>query len=253
MHAPIQLTRPDLRLLPSAALPAPKRQYVPLVFVPGTRVRLLTEARKMPCPSFSLPAGESCPYALYGPGSVCADCYAKKGNYLRYPATTRAQRARYKWVRRCLKTPEGTAELVATLTEAIRRTHNDYFRGHDAGDFFAPAYVRAWTRIVRQLPGVRFWFPTRSWRAITDQRLSEYTRREWTLALTELASQPNVSLRPSGLWVNAPAPRIAGLAAGTAVVDDGSHTCPASRQGNACLDCRTCFDRPDLEVGYPLH
>jgi hypothetical protein len=37
-------------------------------------------------------------------------------------------------------------------------------RLHVGGDFYSPAYARKWLRVMRRLPGVRFFFYTRSWR-----------------------------------------------------------------------------------------
>src|SRR5262245_20095387 len=73
------------------------RQYIPRIYVPGTTTLLLTEARKMPCPSWSLPARVSCPFSLSGPGAICASCYADKGSYTQYPGVKRAQNIRYEW------------------------------------------------------------------------------------------------------------------------------------------------------------
>jgi hypothetical protein len=241
----------------------------PRVFVPGTEywvtetdkrgrlrakkhgVLLLSDASKMPSLSFSLPAGASCPWALYGEGTICGDCYAQKGRYV-MPDVANAQRVRFEWVRRCMRSPEGIAEFVSVMVDAITRARNSYFRGHDSGDMFSPAYVRAWVQICRALPDVRFWFPSRAWRVLTIKNVSDHTRSEWALALSDLASLPNVALRPSALFFNAPAPRIPGWAAGTTAADEG-FSCPAPLQGNICGSCRVCFDRPELEVSYHRH
>jgi len=228
----------------------------PKRYVPGTRVSLLSDASKMPSLSFSLPAGESCPWAEYesdsdGSLAICAECYAQKGRYV-MPGVANAQSVRFEWARRCMRTPEGTDEFVNVLTDAIRDARNLYFRGHDSGDFFSPAYVRAWIRICRNLPQVHFWFPTRTWRALLNPRVSAHTKQLWALALTELASLPNVALRPSALFFNAPAPRIPGFAAGTTARDEGFN-CPAATQGNICGSCRVCFDNHDTEVSYHRH
>ena len=164
-----------------------------------------------------------------------------------------AQRKRYVWVRECLKSEEGTHSFVSTMVEVIRRTGNPYFRVHDSGDLFSPAYVWAWVRIVQALPGVRFWFPTRSWRPLTMSRVSPATKVAWELALLALSAEPNVTVRPSALFFNAPAPRIPGLAAGSTAASDGSFTCPASRQNNECGDCRACWDAPQSAISYRAH
>jgi hypothetical protein len=229
------------------------RHYIPRAYVPGTTSLLLTEARKMPCASWSLPAREACPYALNGQGTICGSCYADKGSYTQYPSVKKAQRARFTWTRDCLKTPEGTDSFVHVLVDVIRRAGQPYFRVHDSGDLFSPAYVWAWVRIVQSLPDIAFWFPTRSWRALTMKGMSASTRMAWELALMALSSQPNVTVRPSALFFNAPAPRIPGLAAGSTAADDGSYSCPASKQDNECRDCRKCWDAPEMAISYKAH
>jgi Gene product 88 len=229
------------------------RHYIPRAYVPGTTTVLLTEARKMPCASWSLPAREACPYALNGEGTICGSCYADKGSYTQYPNVKRAQRARFAWVRESLKTDAGTDDFVRTMVDVIRRTRNPYFRVHDSGDLFSPAYTWAWVRIVQSLPDVKFWFPTRSWRPLTMSKISPATKVAWELALMALAAEPNVTVRPSALFFNAPAPRIPGLQAGSTAADDGSYSCPASKQDNECRDCRACWDAPATPISYRAH
>lgn len=213
------------------------RSSIPLDHVPGTTVRLLSRPTKMPCPSWSLPAGPACPYMVTGEHSICGGCYALKGRYAD-PQTQHAQQVRFDWVRECLKTPAGTQTFIDTMDWAIRRTHYRYMRVHDSGDLFSPAYTRAWIEICRGLQQtVDFWFPTRSWRA------------PWVDVIRELAALPNVSVRPSALFFGDAPPRIAGLHAGTTVKSEG-FTCPAPRQGGQCLDCRTCWLRKGVEVSY---
>ena len=230
------------------------RHYIPRAYVPETTTLLLTEARKMPCASWSLPAREACPYAFNaGKHSICANCYADKGSYTQYPTVKAAQRKRFAWVRECLKTDEGTDSFVRTMVDVIRRAGNPYFRVHDSGDLFSPAYTWAWVRIVQALPEIKFWFPTRSWRPLTMAKISPATRMAWELALTALAGEPNVTVRPSALFFNAPAPRIPGLQAGSTAADDGSYSCPASKQDNECRDCRACWDKPETPISYRAH
>src|SRR5215467_11443010 len=95
--------------------------------VPGTSVRLLTQTTKMPGPSWSLPAHKACPRAA---GTICDSCYASKGCY-RYNTTQNAQAARFAWTVQCMRTPEGRASWVATMTAAIRAAGCEYFRVHD--------------------------------------------------------------------------------------------------------------------------
>lgn len=66
----------------------------------------------------------------------------------------------------------------------------------------------------------------------------------------------NLTIRISAYFVNQIAP--SGIAKRLGVVTstvhtDGKFTCPASKQGNFCLDCRACWDRDIANVGYKAH
>jgi hypothetical protein len=222
--------------------PRPRRtSFRRTVCVPGTPIALLSRPSKMPGASWSLPAGPSCPFALYGPNTICGSCFAQAGNYRADPNVVRAQAARFAWTRDCLKTPDGTDHFVETMVAAIAAAAaGPYMRVHDSGDLFSPAYTRAWIRICSALPSVRFWFPTRSWRA------------PWVGVIQQLAALPNVTVRPSALHFDSPPPVVAGLAGGTTAAAEG-FTCPAPRNHNACGDCRACWIEPNTPISYHAH
>jgi Gene product 88 len=225
------------------------------VKVPGTTNGVLSFTTKMPCPSFSLPAGEACPFAMLKPllnletgrkhEAICGkkSCYAKRNFYAMYARPS--QLARYQWATDCMRRGNaGIDEFVAVLVKAITKycTKMDttYFRIHDSGDFFSPTYVRAWIRIVDALPEITFWAPTRSYRA------------PWLAQLLELAARPNVTMRPSALHFDVDAPIVEGMAAGS-TASSTMHTCPAKDQDGECRDCRQCWDAPDTAVIYGKH
>jgi hypothetical protein len=212
--------------------------------VPGTPISLLTNTSKMPSRSWSLPAHQACPAAVTGPGTICGSCYASKGAYSWSPVQ-RAQQARFRWTVERMRTADGRQEFVDTMVKAIAGTKSPYFRVHDSGDLFNPAYVRAWAAIARALPGKRLWIPTRLWRF--------YDRPQWHEALDELLACENVTLRPSALRFEDPAPMIPGWAAGTTASAGDAYTCPAPTQGGECGDCRVCWDSPDQPVSYHKH
>jgi hypothetical protein len=203
---------------------------------------LLSNTSKMPCPSWGLPAGKACPGAKFGEGTICGSCYASKGNY-GVPTVVHAQSERFRWTLALMKSEAGQDAFVAYMTAAIQATGLPYFRVHDSGDLFSPAYTRCWQRIARNLSHVRFWFPTRSYRI--GNLLPE---------IQGLAALPNVTVRPSALMLDAPAPVIDGLQAGSgATYSKSDATCPAYRQNGECRDCRFCWDQPARPVLYPLH
>lgn len=213
---------------------------------------LLTNPSKMPGRSFSLPAGRACPASklatqLAGERSTCAGCYAKQGRY-RFPNVANAQQYRFDLVLQSLRTDGGQAFVERMVVEIRRnvRANDPYFRIHDSGDLFSEAYVNAWIQICTALPKVYFWCPTREW-----------IRPEMMPVLQRFAALPNVSLRPSALGINDPAPVIEGLAAGTSVAAEADHplACPATATAQKHCDdhgCRKCWQKTE-EVFYVIH
>ena len=134
-----------------------------------------------------------------------------------------------------------------------------YFRGHDSGDFSvltgddSLGYVRGWQQVIAAFPHVHFWFPTRLWRMKGGA-----TRN----ALDNLATEPNLALRPSALYVNDPPPIQNGWAVGTtantpnADVPEEVWRCPVQDEDKsscASTRCRTCWLRKSVGVTYGKH
>jgi hypothetical protein len=224
--------------------------------VPATKISLLTVTSKMPSASWSLPAHYACPFAVTDtPDHICSHCYASKGAYV-WGLTVRAQWTRFYWTLGCMRDERLAARWVDTLTaavtaDAVRQqtsharkhgviTANTYFRWHDSGDLFSPAYAAAVLAVVKATPTVRHWIPTRSYRA------------PWQAAIQAIAAQPNATVRPSALTIGYDAPMLAGYSAGSGVKREG-YNCPAPSQGNACADCRACWDAPTVPIYYHAH
>jgi hypothetical protein len=225
--------------------------------------------------SFGLPAVESCPGAQFGENSSCGVCYANPKSSKEWHTGTvstrragtygntnvkRAQAARYRWTQDALMTESGQDAWVETMTAATTWATRSmpYFRVHDSGDLFSPAYVRMWIRVCLNLPDVRFWFPTRSWNVDKPglPLLRRAVLQRTAAALVELAALPNVAVRPSALHVDVPAPVIPGLHAGTGITRD--HTpregvCPAPTTNGMCGSCHACWLDKDSERFYVMH
>lgn len=242
-----------------------KKPFVPAYpCVPGTLVKLLSDPEKMPGYAWGIPALKTCPGAVTGEHSICGGhdpdaamsktnggCYAQKGRYA--SATVQnAQNVRLEWVRECMKSKEGEAAFLAAMVPALTwATRKErYFRIHDSGDFFSPVYVRMWAAVVRALPAVRFWAPTRTWHTMGGTRPLNLIILAQMQTLSRECS--NITIRPSALLIEEDAPRVDGLAAGSGVKSD-TFNCPASSQGNSCGDCRSCWDSPTLPIYYHLH
>lgn len=249
--------------------------------VPGSTVSLFTRPAKMPGFSWSLPAVLSCIGVQFGPNTGCGTCYANPdsvkewGPSLKHPEgghkarrhgsygnpnVRHAQEVRWQWTQESMMTADGRDSWVKTMIAGIRhisyrpRGFHRYFRVHDSGDLFSPEYVRCWVRVCAALPEIRFWFPTRSWNVEKPglPPLKRAVLERTAAALVELAELRNVTVRPSAIHVDVPAPVVPGLHAGTGIARKG-YTCPSSRQGNSCGTCRRCWNAKESAVTYKLH
>ena len=186
----------------------------------------MTRTSKMPGLSYSLPAWECKTGSKLRkvPGSVCASCYALKGNYTRYPEIKRAQYVRLQ----ALKHPL----WVDAMTAQVKR--QKYFRWHDAGDVQDLDHLNKIYEVCRLTPDTKHWMPTReAW--IKDH----------------LNSKPdNLVIRFSAPMIDQAAP--ASWPNSSEVVTEGA-TCPAPQQGNSCGDCRNCWNPEIKTIKYGKH
>ena len=184
-----------------------------------------TRTSKMPGLSYSLPAWEcKTGWKLSQvEGTPCFFCYAKKGNYTRYPAIKEAQYRRLKAINH--------PDWVQAMAAVIKR--QKWFRWHDAGDVQDQQHLQKIFEICRLTPETRHWLPTReAW--IKDHLDNKPDN------LVIRFSPPMVGQRNDS-WPNS-----------SMVVETGA-TCPAPKQGGKCLDCRQCWD-PDIKtVSYGKH
>ena len=186
-----------------------------------------TRTSKMPGLSYSLPAWECKTGSKLRKvkGSVCASCYALKGNYTRYPAIKAAQYRRLK----AMKHPD----WVQAMAAVIKR--QKWFRWHDAGDVQDQQHLQKIFEICRLTPETRHWLPTRE--AWIKDHLDKAPAN-----LVIRFSPPMVNQRAPESWPHS-----------SMVVDKGFHTCPAPAQGGKCLDCRQCWDPNIKTVSYGKH
>lgn len=156
---------------------------------------------------------------------ICNGCYALKGAYGN-PSIILVMEWRKRWRDWALE----QGEFVDVMVEAIRmarekskkfkpetpeelavRTHPNFFRIHDSGDFDSEPYLEAWLEICRKLPYVHFWAPTRVW-----ADAGEPGRKAMSAVLEKHAKHipSNLAIRPSGLFFDGPYPEFKTLAGG---------------------------------------
>ena len=186
-----------------------------------------TRTSKMPGLSYSLPAWECKTGSKLRQvkGSVCASCYALKGNYTRYPAIKAAQYRRLE----AMKHPD----WVQAMAAVIKR--QKWFRWHDAGDVQDQQHLQKIFEICRLTPETRHWLPTRE--AWIKDHLDKAP-----VNLVIRFSPPMVNQRAPESWPHS-----------SMVVDKGFHTCPAPAQGGKCGSCRQCWDSSIKVISYGKH
>ena len=189
----------------------------------------MTRTTKMPGLSYSLPAWECKTGAKLRkiPGSVCASCYALKGNYTRYKAIKAAQYVRLE----ALKDQRWIAAMVA---QVIRQK---YFRWHDAGDIQDAVHLQKIFRVCELTPETRHWMPTREAQFLKNIDPETVPKNLIIRMSSHMVDQAPVKFWP---W--------------TSTVTSGQDsTCPAPSQGGQCKDCRSCWDRSTANVCYGKH
>ena len=185
----------------------------------------LTRTSKMPGLSYSLPAWECKTGSKLRQvkGSVCASCYALKGNYTRYKAIKAAQYDRLEKIKNSL--------WVAAMVVQVKR--QKYFRWHDAGDVQDLEHLKKIYSVCKLTPEVKHWMPTReAWiKNHLDSKPDNLVIR---------FSPPMIGQRNDS-WPNS-----------SMVVETGA-SCPAPSQGGKCGTCRQCWDSNIKVVSYGKH
>ena len=198
----------------------------------------MTRTKKMPGLSYSLPAWE----CITGKklrkikNSVCAGCYALKGNYTRYPAIKAAQYYR-------LATLMEPDWIPAMVTQIKRQK---FFRWHDAGDIQSAKHLTNIFEVCSKTPATRHWLPTR------EAKFLKFIDPDIIPAnLVIRISSHMIDQGPVKSWPWTSTVQSPGAMRSTHVQD--SRQCPAKDQGNKCLDCRSCWNREVPNVTYPKH
>jgi hypothetical protein len=225
----------------------------------------LSSPGKMPCRSFNLPALVTCPVGkriATIEGTSCHDCYALKGRYY-FTNVKEALKKRHRLVLKALKKSEWETRWVEAMAHLISKQSPNYFRWHDSGDIFSLAYLDLMLRVIRLTPTTKHWIPTKEMNTIGFRE-------------QEIAAVPNATFRWSSgelsdleEWLPHPRNLVAHVAkfpngfygsreSILQVAARGGLLCLAATrqwkgQGQACGNCRACWDPKVKAVVYPLH
>jgi len=195
----------------------------------------LSKPSKMPGYGTSLPA-DMC---LTGKrlrtvkGSVCASCYACKGNY-QFPNVQGALTIRAALL--------GSPTWAADMTAAIAATGQDVFRWHDSGDLQGVWHLEQIVEVCEATPEVSHWLPTKE-RGI----LRKFVRNGGSVPL-------NLCIRLSAHMVGETTDAPDGMQTSSVSTDSG-FPCPATRGAKSCdaAQCRACWDSNVANIDYRAH
>ena len=201
----------------------------------------ISKPSKMPCPSWSTPAQECNTGAKLQKveGTVCSDCYALKGNYVRYAKNVLP--ALYRRLETIVK--EAWVEAFVFI---ITKKNLPFWRWHDSGDVQSVEHFTKICAIAFACPDCKFWLPTREYGFV-----NQYIRQGGIIP-------DNLVVRFSayklGQRINQKLLDGWGVQSSSVGADDSeSFNCIAYKQGGKCLDCRACWDKDIANINYPQH
>lgn len=207
---------------------------------------------KMPGTAYGIPAKECKTGSKLAqiPGSVCANCYANKGNYV-FRDVQKSQYTRLA----ALDNPGWVDAMIAQLNIKHRPgTKNKqgkpisigWHRWHDSGDLQSVEHLAKICWVAAGTPHIKHWLPTRE-----HKILSDYVAAGGIVPdnLVIRVSATMVDGNPTARWSH------------TSTVHDklvpdprsGTRICGARDRDNQCGPCRDCWDPAIKNVSYPLH
>ncbi len=132
-------------------------------------------------------------------------------------------------------------DAMVTLIAGSKKA--SFFRWHDSGDLQSVEHLQKIAIIADKLPAVKFWLPTREYAIVN--------------AFLKMRSCPkNLVIRLSAHMVGQSVKFASGMPTSSVFTDNvpaGAFECPARFQGNACGDCRSCWNPKVKEVSYHKH
>ena len=122
-----------------------------------TSIKNNTKIFNFSIPAYKTKSGKvTCPFA-----AACVKyCYAKKGNYTRYPIVQEVQEKKYEISKQ--------TNFNSLMNAEIKKKKANYIRIHDSGDFYSVKYLAKWIQIAEHNPSVIFYAYTKSIKFFVD-------------------------------------------------------------------------------------
>ena len=200
----------------------------------------LGDVSKMPGKSYGLPTASCVTGSKLAevPGTICHNCYAKKGFYRTFAcAVVPAQERRLA----SLDDPQWVEAMIVCLKK------ERWFRWNDSGDVQSVEHLDKIMQVADETPWCNHWLATR------ERTMLE----EW---LSENDLPYNMNVRLSATWFDQPV-RLSALLDSKGVCSSNVHSqkepvgyeCQAPKQFGKCETCRACWDRNVKAVSYKEH
>ena len=194
-----------------------------------------TTTTKMPTISYSISA-KNC---ITGSklrclkNSVCSDCYALKGNYVRFGKNMeKAQNKRLK----AITSKDWTNAMIYIMHNQKRVVNSGLFRWHDSGDLQSIEHLQKIVDIAKQTPNIKHWLPTKESKFINNYKGD---------------IPKNLIIRLSGSFIDGKAPIYKNTS--TVVSNKNKATCRSFENNGQCKDCRKCWDSSIQNISYLNH
>ena len=195
---------------------------------------MLSNTSKMPGKSISLDAFKCITGSILAAveGSVCEDCYARKGAY-RFPVVKNKMLDRMNFF--------NASNFIPAMVMNLDKTKNEYFRWFDSGDVQSVKMCLDILEVCDKTPNKKHWIPTKE-------------HKLWKEALKTRALPDNVVLRFSAYMVDkAPSKNWRWSSAVINKAAPIGFECKAPSQEGKCKDCRACWSRDIKTVSYHKH
>ena len=165
--------------------------------------------------------------------SVCSDCYALKGNYVRYAKNIeKAQNKRLK----AIFSKDWVNAMVYIMKHQKRVVNSGLFRWHDSGDLQSMEHFQKIVDIAKSTPNIKHWLPTKESNIIKNFKGD---------------IPKNLIIRLSGSFIDGKAPIYKNTS--TVTTNKDKATCRSFENNGQCKDCRKCWDSSIKNVSYLNH
>ena len=212
----------------------------------------LTTTSKMPCKSYSIPSALCYTGSRLKKikGSTCEHCYTYR--YARYQHVLAKQIERF----RSITNPRWVEAMVVLL----KAEGNPYFRWHDSGDIQDVRHLEDIVEVTRQTPHIMHWLPTLETRILykyVDKHgtFDQYKNLVIRLSTPMINAKANTNIAYSLGVLSSRVVKEKNLSKSTLKVLNDRNICPAKtvEHGGKCLDCRKCWNKEFLVIGYIYH